>query len=378
MKIKLKKTPEQVALVKALASNSRLEALEAQEAFAEFVGPVIQQVLNQAPTLSSVYSDLEFDQYSSPTIPLDQYFDIKETEYVRVWSQTMPGGLPTQMTHGLTEMTFTTYPLNTAVAFLKKYAAQARLDVVSNTLTRMAQEVLIKQEVNAAAVLLRALAGGESTVGGGTSAKTFKHVLRSTTAGQFQLKDFNRLFTLIKRIRSSWHGGTADRRMGRGLTDVFVSPEIVEFFRNMSFNAIYTGTKSDIAPHEKLREQIYEASGVPNFYGVNVIEINELGSGYKFNKLFDAFADGKTYGDGAGTAFDEATEEICIGLDRGMDVLKRPVEVAQNIDVGPGVSQFTVMPDDQFVTRSEKIGFWGKMREGRIVLDDRALIGLIV
>ena len=41
MKLKLKNTPEQVELVKALGSKDATVAREAQEAFAAFIGPVI-------------------------------------------------------------------------------------------------------------------------------------------------------------------------------------------------------------------------------------------------------------------------------------------------------------------------------------------------
>ncbi len=43
MRIKLKNTPEQVELIKALGSKNRLVAAEAAEAFAAFLGPVIQR-----------------------------------------------------------------------------------------------------------------------------------------------------------------------------------------------------------------------------------------------------------------------------------------------------------------------------------------------
>ena len=373
MKITLERNEDQVALIKALASRDSAEAAEAKEAFADFASEIIHKVLLQAATLSAAYEDLEFDQYSSPTIPLDQYFDVKDTEYVNVWSQTLAGGLPTQITHGMGEMTFSTYPLNSALAFDKKYAAQARLDVISKGMTRMIQEFLIKQENNAAAVLLGALAKAKTTV----RSKEFKHVIRSGTAGEFKLQDFNRLFTLIKRIRSSWAGGTPEARIGRGLTDVYVSPEIVEYFRGMSFNPLNTRGSDDLPGHEDLRKNIYESSGVPNFYGVNIIEINELGSGWKFNQVFNAYADGEAYGTGSGTSFVEASEEICIGIDRGMDVAKRPVETVSD-PVDGNVSQVSVMPDDQFVSRSEKVGWYAKLREGRVLLDDRYCVGLIV
>ena len=55
MKLKLKNTPEQVELVKALGSKNPAIAREASEAFAAFLGPVIQQVLLQAGTASRIY-----------------------------------------------------------------------------------------------------------------------------------------------------------------------------------------------------------------------------------------------------------------------------------------------------------------------------------
>ena len=57
MRLNLKNTPEQVELVKAMGSKQQTVAREAQEAFAAFLGPVIQQVLNQAGTAGSVYVD---------------------------------------------------------------------------------------------------------------------------------------------------------------------------------------------------------------------------------------------------------------------------------------------------------------------------------
>ena len=44
MKITLKRTEEQVELVKAMASKNRDVAYEAQVALAEFIGPVLAKV----------------------------------------------------------------------------------------------------------------------------------------------------------------------------------------------------------------------------------------------------------------------------------------------------------------------------------------------
>ena len=47
MRLKLKNTPEQVELIKAMGSKNQLVAREASEAFAAFLGPVIQSVCSR-------------------------------------------------------------------------------------------------------------------------------------------------------------------------------------------------------------------------------------------------------------------------------------------------------------------------------------------
>ena len=41
-------------------------------------------------------------------------------------------------------------------------------------------------------------------------------------------------------------------------------------------------------------------------------------------------------------------------------------------------SEFQVLVDDQFSVRQNKIGYYGKVEEGRLCIDNRALIGLVV
>ena len=61
MKLRLKNTPEQVELVKAMGSREGTVAKEATEAFAAFIGPVVNKVLMQAATSAAVYTDLPYD-----------------------------------------------------------------------------------------------------------------------------------------------------------------------------------------------------------------------------------------------------------------------------------------------------------------------------
>lgn len=369
MKITLKRTPEQIELVKAMASRDKTVAWDAQVALAEFIGPVLSKVVNQAPTLSNMFSTLQFDADDNPSIPLDLYYDVTDEDYIRVYSTHVAGGLPqNQVLPTVSEMKIMTYTLDSALSFDTKYAAKSRLDVVGKTFTRMAQEILLKQERTSANLILSSLANGT------TNSKD--HVVAANTGGRFLLEDLNKLFNLAKRINTSWAAGTSDPRQGRGLTDLIVSPEVVAELRRMAYNPINTqgspagGTTSAIVATDEMRNEIYKNAGIPEFYGVNIMEFAEFGAGQKFNTIFGTVAAaGSTT---AQTFTDGSTQEILVGIDRTRDSLVRAVAV----DSERG-SDFTLEADDQYVRRQKKIGYWGEMEEGRMVLDDRALLGVI-
>jgi hypothetical protein len=106
------------------------------------------------------------------------------------------------------------------------------------------------------------------------------------------------------------------------------------------------------------------------------MEINELGRGQRFNTVFDAVAGTTDYTNATGgnsAQFNGANDEIIIGLDRSRDSLIRAVAV----DSENG-SEFSLTADDQYSVRQSKIGYFGSLEEGRMVLDTRALVGKIV
>ena len=388
MKIILKRTDEQVELVKAMASRNRETAYEAQVALAEFIGPVLAEVINNAPTVSNLFTSLQFNAEDNPSIPLDLYYDIFDEDYIKVYSQTVAGGLPQNIVQPLaSELKLATYKLDSAVAFDKKYAAKSRLDVVSKSFTRVAQEVMLKQERTSANLLMTALA--QASTGNSSTAANNYHVFRTAAAGRFVLEDLNKLFTKIKRINASFVGGTPSGAR-RGLTDLIVSPEVVEEIRAMAYNPIntskaplksadatnQTAANAPVVATDAIRDQIFSQAGLPEFYGVSIMEILELGVGKKFNTIFDTVAGATEYaGHGGGSAaeFTGSSEEILIGLDRSRDSLIRAVAV--DSDTG---SEFTLVADDQYTLRQGKIGYYGGLEEGRMVLDNRALVGLIM
>lgn len=381
MKITLKNTPEQVELIKAMASRNRDVAYEAQTALAEFIGPVLAEVINNAPALSNLFTTLQYNADDNPSIPLDLYFDVADEDYVQVYSQSRAGGLPTsEVLPTSSELKIATYSLDSAVSFDRRYAAKSRMDVVAKTMTRVAQEILLKQNTISANVILKALAQAFT----GNSA----HLEESAAINRFVLADLNRMITRSKRIVTSFVGGTPDARQGRGITDIICSPELVEELRAIAYNPINTknapvtsATNTNVQTADVIAEQAFNAAGAPEFYGINVIELNEMGgsglggSSRKFNDIFVTHQSGNIplAGGASGDQAFASDDELVLGIDRSRESLIRPVAV----DAENG-GEFNLIADDQYSIRQNKIGYFGSLEEGRIVIDDRALVGTAV
>jgi hypothetical protein len=379
MKLKLKNTPEQVELIRAMGSRDQAVASEASQAFAAFIGPVVQKVLLQAGTSGLLYSDLQYDEDDHPSLPLDLWYDQGE-DYIQVWSQNIAGGLPTSEVSGMAEMKVATYRLDSAVSWLKRYPRRARLDVIGKAIERMSNEILIKQERNAWAVVLRALAEG--------STNSLSHVIKSGNADEFVPHDMNRLMTHIKRLNTAFNKGTPEGLSAKGLTDMFLSPELMEQVRSFAYSAVNTNlstggsarhatTTGPISLPDNVREDIWSGGGLSSLYGIVLHELIELGDDQKYNSLFGSLVSSNSLdvtGTGSsGTAWDTANDQLMVGVDLSRESLIRPV--ARQHDSG---GTFTVLPDDQFVIRAEKQGFYGFLEEGRVCIDARALVGIVV
>ena len=362
--IKLKNTPEQLELVKQIGSKDPAVSRPASEAFAAAIGSVIAEVLNQMGTASLIYEDQTFQEDDSPSFPLDLYYN-EDVGMVTVWSQSIAGGLPSSKVEGVAELKISTYNLDSAVHFLKKYARKSNLNVLNKAVDRMLQEVLVKQEKMAWSIILKALAEASTS---GTD-----HVIASTTADVFQLDDLNRMLTLGKRLNKSFANGTPVAPYSRGITNLFVSPEIKEQIRGFAYNPMNTRAvpntdESTAVPlPDGIRTEIYNNAGASEIFGISIMDLNELGTTQKYNVLFDSFYSGST------PTFSGTTDEICVGVDLNKGAFIRAV--ATDADTG---ATFSVQPDDQWVQRSDTAGFYGSLGEGRICIDSRSVLGLVV
>lgn len=383
--IKLKNTPEQIELVKAIGSKDPATSRLAQEAFASAIGPVLQIVLEQAGTASLIYVDQPFQEDESPSYPLDLYYN-EGVGFIQVWSQTIAGGLPTNDVRGNAEMKIATYTLNSAVSFLKKYARKSNLNVLAKAVERMLQEVLLKQERTAWSVIMAALGQAVSTVNGVATT----HTIPAQNLGIFQMEDLNQMMTKMKRINASFAGGTAITPYSKGITDLFVSPEVKAQIRAFAYQPMntrpgptvagstlsaYTATTAVPLP-DAVREAIFNGAGTQEIYGVQITELNELGKNQKYDLLFSQYATGNIAPNITAAnlgPYVYGTDEVVVGLDLSRDAFIRAVATDSD-----NSSTFSVIPDDQFFLRQEKVGFWGAVEEGRVCIDARAVIGLIL
>lgn len=364
------KHEDTIKILKAVGSRNKQESEAAMTALAAFVGPAVTQVLNQVATNRYVYRTMQYNLGEVPSIPIDLYFGNTEGLF-NIWSNSQPGGLATNEVYGMDEYRFRTFRLDSAISFPQNYARDARLDVVAISIERLAQEILAKEEYQAWNVICSAL--GESRTNGSAHVVNSNAKANSLTRN-FVLDDVSQLWTKVRRMRPSWLGGTAVSTPGQGLTDLFVSPETVAKIRAMAYNPQNTVSvpnqdeSTALGLPDAMRQRIYESAGMTEIFGVKITELNELGVNQPYNALFDTYYT-PTGGD---PAFSSATNEVAIGFDLSVNAYVKAIATDSESN-----GEFTLEPDDQFVKRQEKLGFYGFVEEGFMCADVKSTVGIL-
>ena len=285
--------------------------------------------------------------------------------------QSKPGGLATNFDYQMDEVPFQTYILDSAISMYQKYIRAGRIEHVSRALNHMANEILKKREITSVSPILYALAT-EST-------NTLQHVIRSNTANVLVLDDFVQLMLRASRLLEANVGGTPVGASNE-ITDALISPEMLAQIRAMAYQPMNTrtvdgttgtpaGSSTAMPMTESFRNQIFQNSGIPSFYNVSFHVANELGDNKSYTQLFDGYAGATTFG---GSAF-AATDDLIIAINASAGALVKPI--ITDGETGEGLN---VWPDDQFVRRQGKVGFYAQVQEGAIITDTRYLLGLIV
>ncbi len=384
LKVDLKRTDKQVALIKQLGSRNRTESLAAAEAIAQIVQEPLLQVIEQAPVISNLFEGITYARGTPPSLPLATFFDVRQRNYLQTWTQTQPGGNGTNFVQGASELFAQVYDLWSAASLNKNYAEAANLRVVAATLERLAQEILIKRNNNAAAILMNSLA---TSVIDGNAANTNPanyQIYRTATAGVFQLDDFNTILTKYRRIVSSWVGGTPVG-IKASISDLLGSPEWMAQIRSIAYQPQNTRGVPDsqestvLGAPDSIRESIFKAAGNPELFGITLQEYNEFGQYVAatnqgvYNQLFSTYAGATAYAGYAGSGsavFAPTTEQLVVGLNTAMFDLVRLSETGES-------GTYEVQADDSFTLRSGKVGWTSHIREGFLSVDNRAKLGIV-
>lgn len=383
LQISFDRTPEQLDLVKRMGSKNKTESMVAAEALASVMTTPILQVIEQAPVISNLYQTLTYSAGTNSTIPLDPYFDVRQQNLLNVWNTAQPGGTAINFNDGATELWVQVYGLFSEVAANKNQLRAGNLDYLAAYLTRLVQEVLLKQEQNAAFVLFNSAAGARIDGNGGNNATTNLTVARSATAGVYQLDDWNTTEIGYDRTTASWIGGTPVND-SRSISDLLGSPEWMGQIRAIAYQpqntrqgAVTVQGGSSIAAPESVREEIFRGGGIPTLFGVDLHKVYEMGVGRPYNAVYSTAigatalpVNGGGFGGTAGATFNQNTEQVVVGLNTAMFDLARLRMTEMN-------SEFSLVADDQFTLRQDRVGFVGGVTEGYCSIEGRAKFLLI-
>ena len=383
-KVQIDRTPEQLDLVKRMGSKNKTESMAAAEAVATVMTKPILQVIEQANVVSNFFTTIGYSAGTPSNIPLDDYFDIRNRNFLNVWTQSQPGGTAMNFQQGTTELFVQTYPLFSEITFNKNYLRAGNIDHLANGLTRLVQEVLLVQQTNGAFVIFNSLAGARID-GTSSVATTNLPVARTAVANVFQMDDFNAMMIGYDRTTASWVGGTPVNEQ-RAITDLLGSPEWMGQIRSMSYQpqntrdgSLTTQGASSLAAPDSVRNQAWQGGGVANIFDVNLHKVYEMGVGSnrEFNDIFDTAAGataypghGQGFGGGSTSVFAGATEELVLGLNADMFDLTR-------LRMNEEGSEFSLTAEE-YPVRSAKVGLWGGLTEGYISVESRAKFGLIM
>ncbi len=383
LKISFERTPEQIDLVQRMGSKNKTESMAAAEALAAVMTQPILQVIEQAPVISNLYQTLTYSAGSPSTIPLDPYFDVRARNFLNVWTSSQPGGNAQNFNDGATELWVQTYPLFSEVSANKNQLRAGNLDYLAAYLTRLVQEVLLIQETNAAFTLFNSAAGARIDGNGGNNATNNLTVARSTTAGVYQLDDWNTTEIGYDRTTASWVGGTPVNDE-RSISDLLGSPEWMGQIRSIAYQpqntrqgAVTVQGGSSIAAPESVREEIFRGGGIPTLFGVDLHKVYEMGVGRNYNNVYSTAigavalpVNGGGFGGAAGATFNTNTEQVVVGLNTAMFDLARLRMTEAN-------SEFSLVADDQFTLRQDRVGFIGGVTESYTSVEGRAKFLLV-
>ena len=348
---------EMQELFRATAEVNTKEGLAAYKAFAAALTTPILQKIELESLMRKLFAVEMLAPGAQAVYPVAEDFEIP------VWVLPGLGYVAQNFIEGIGEEVFVpTFTIDASADWKITYARDSRIDIASRAAARAAKDLANYEEECGWRVIMPAATSSFAGKGllGSRPAPIYEINPASTGAGYLSKELINKMIVGFKRI-------------GRTLTDLYVSPEDAADIREW--------TDTDIDPIT--RREIFTAAGMGSLWNVALHEVQHLGATgmYNINDTTSEF--GKFIADG-GNVYNSYTIENgnITNADGTIDTLGETQVMGFDLSVNDSL----VMPirkayeayDDPTLLRVQKQGFFGWAEIGFACLDARMLgMGII-
>lgn len=347
---------EMQELFKATAEFSPEGSAARKEFAAALTTPILQKI-----ELESIMRQLFAVERLGPGA--QAVYPVAEDFQIPVWVLPGLGYVAQNFIEGIGEEVYVpTFTIDASADWKLTYARDSRIDIAQRAAARVAKDIARYEEECGWRVIMPAATTAFAGKGllGSRPAPIYEINPSSTGAGYLSKELINKMMVGFKRI-------------GRTLTDLYVSPEDAADIREW--------TDTDIDP--VTRREIFQAAGMGSIWNVRLHEVRHLGATGLYNINSNDSGYGKFFVDGSGYYNSYAPDNANI---TNADGTVGTLGETQVMGFDMSVNDSLVMPirkdyeayDDPTLLRVQKQGFFGWAEIGFACLDSRMLgMGII-
>ena len=348
---------EMQELFRETANIHTPEGMAAYRAFAAALTTPILQKIELESIMRTLFAVERLAPGAQAVYPVAEDFEIP------VWVLPGLGYVAQNFIEGIGEEVYVpTFTIDASADWKITYARDSRIDIAQRAAARAAKDLANYEEECGWRVIMPAATSSFSGKGllGSRPAPIYEIQPASTGAGYLSKELINKMIVGFKRI-------------GRTLTDMYVSPEDAADIREW--------TDTDIDP--VTRREIFQAAGMGSIWNVRLHEIQHLGATGLYNINGNSSAYGKFIADGSEQYGAYQIENANV---TNADGTVGTLGETQVLGFDLSVNDSLVMPirkeyeahDDPTLLRVQKQGFFGWAEIGFACLDSRMLgMGII-
>lgn len=338
-------------LFRATAAVDTEEGIKAYKEFCAAIKTPILQEIKYKSTVRKLFAVENLDPGAQAVYPVADDFELP------VWVLPGLGYAAQHFVEGVGEDVYVpTFVADTAAEWKLSYARESRVDIAARAIKKAAAAMAEYEEESGWSVIVPAGTTNFAATGllKARSAPVYEVAAADSGAGYFSKELVNQMIVGFQRV-------------GRTLTDLWISPEDAGDIREW--------TETDIDP--VTRREIFQASGMGSIWNINLNVLPHLGAQGKYN-INDSTSSYGLFKDTAG-AYNDYTLDNANVVDANGEVTTAGETQVWGFDMTANDS--LVMPikqefqtfDDPTLHRRQKQGFYGWQEFGMACLDSRIL-----